>query len=71
MLVHFAKHQWTVLLVVFGIVFTILLLTIGFFKTLLLILVVGVCMYIGIQLDKKDSSVKDFFKKIFSKGDNK
>ena len=52
------QYQWT-----------ILLLTIGFFKTLLLLAIVGVCFVLGYTLDKQGTAgVKDFFNKLFHKG---
>lgn len=63
------QYQWTILLVAAGIVLTILLLTIGFFKTLLLLAIVGVCFVLGYTLDKQGTTgVKDFFNKLFHKG---
>ena len=52
------QYQWTILLVAAGIVLTILLLTI-----------VGVCFVLGYTLDKQGTAgVKDFFNKLFHKG---
>ena len=63
------QYQWTILLVAAGIVLTILLLTIGFFKTLLLLALVGVGFVLGFTLDKQGTAgVKDFFNKLFHKG---
>ena len=45
------EHLWATILVVAGIVLTILLLTIGFFKTLLLAAIVAACLFIGNKLE--------------------
>lgn len=64
------EYRWTVILAVAGLVLTILLFTIGFFKTLLLFAVVGVCVVLGLTLDREGiDGVKALFGKIFKKGD--
>ncbi|MBQ1771246.1 MAG: DUF2273 domain-containing protein [Clostridia bacterium] len=64
------EHLWATILVVAGIVLTILLLTIGFFKTLLLAAIVAACLFIGNKLDKNGTdNVKESVEKIFSKKD--
>ena len=60
-------HQWTCVLVVFGIILTILLLTIGFFKTLLLLVIVAICGFIGLKLDSNGVKIKDALGKIGKK----
>ena len=57
-------HQWTCVLVIFGIILTILLLTIGFFKTLLLLAIVAICGFIGLKLDQNGVKIKDAIGKI-------
>ena len=64
------NHIWATILVAVGIVLTILLLTIGFFRTLLLAVIVAVCLYIGNKLDKNGTgNLKDSVEKLFSKKD--
>ena len=64
------EHLWATILVAVGIVLTILLLTIGFFRTLLLAAIVAACLYIGNQLDKNGTgNVKESVEKLFSKKD--
>ena len=64
------EHFWTTILVAAGIVLTILLLTIGFFKTLLLAVIVAACLFIGNKLDKNGTdNVKESVEKLFSKKD--
>ncbi len=64
-----SEHQWTVVLVVIGIVLTILLLTIGFLRTLLLVAIVAVCFVIGMKLDKNGEDIKKTMNRIFKKKD--
>lgn len=62
------KYKWTVLCVIAGILLTILLLTIGFWKTLLLLIVVALCFAIGYILDRGEwTSVKTYFRNLFHK----
>ena len=66
------QHQWTVFCVAVGIVLTVLLLTIGFFKTLLLFVIVGACFALGYMLDKQGTEgVRAFFQRLFHKGEGK
>ena len=62
------KHKFTVLLVLIGLVLTILFFTIGFWRTLLLILILAICFLIGYLLDQGGpEGFRDFFKKLFSR----
>ncbi|MDD3919787.1 MAG: DUF2273 domain-containing protein [Eubacteriales bacterium] len=65
----YERYRWTILLVLLGIILTVLIFTINFWRTLLLCVIVGVCFLIGSLLDKggKDA-VKSFFDKILPKG---
>ena len=66
------EHRWTVLLVCIGLVFAILFMTIGFWRTLLLVLLVGAAFVIGMLLDRNGvDGVKAFFAKLFSKGEKR
>lgn len=67
----FLRHQWAIVLTIVGIAITILLLTIGFFKTLLFVAIVSVCLFFGAKLDKRDGSIKETMNRIFRKGDEK
>ena len=63
-------HPWTVLLVVLGIIVAVLLLTIGFFKTLLIAAIVGGCFCIGRALDRNGGEeLKNKVSSLFSKKD--
>ena len=63
-------HPWTVLLVVIGLIVAILLVTIGFFKTLLIAVIVGVAFYIGRALDRNGGAdIKNKVSDLFSKKD--
>ena len=60
------EHRWAIICVLVGLLLLILLLSIGFWKTLLALLVLGVCFVIGLLLDKGGpDSVTDFFKNLF------
>ena len=62
------NHKFTVLFVAIGLVLTILFFTIGFWRTLLLIVILGLCFLIGYLLDQGGpDSIKEFFTKLFSK----
>ena len=68
-LLEFVKnHKFTVLFVAIGLVLTILFFTIGFWRTLLLLVILGLCFLIGYLLDQGGpDSIKEFFTKLFSK----
>ena len=62
------NHKFTVLFVALGLVLTILFFTIGFWRTLLLLVILGLCFLIGYLLDQGGpDSIKEFFTKLFSK----
>ena len=64
------EHQWATIMVAVGIVLTILLLTIWFFRTLLLAVIVAACLFIGNKLDKNGADdVKESVEKLFKKKD--
>lgn len=64
-------HKWTIICVGVGLIFGILFMTIGFWRTLLLIVLLSICFLIGYLLDKGGVlGVQRFFKKIFSKDNN-
>lgn len=65
-----SEHRWTVTLVAAGLVFAILFMTIGFWRTLLLVVLVGIAFLLGMLLDRNGTEgVRAFFSKLFSKGD--
>ena len=62
------NHKFTVLFVAIGLVLTILFFTIGFWRTLLLLVILGLCFLIGYLLDQDGpDGIKEFFNKLFSK----
>lgn len=62
------EHQWTVTLIIIGLILASLLFTIGLWKTLLLFAIVGVAWFFGSMMDKKGGEgVKDFFAQLFNK----
>ena len=66
---HFyTEHKWTVWLVALGLLIGILILTINFWRTLLLMILVGVCFLIGSLMDKGGwEMVKAFLDRILPK----
>lgn len=48
----YGAHKWTVNLAALGLVLGILMLTINFWRTLLLVALTGVCVLIGTLMDK-------------------
>ena len=61
-------HKFTVLLVLIGLVLSILFFTIGFWRTILLFIILALCFLIGYLLDQNGpDGIKDFFNKLFSK----
>ena len=62
-LLQFLKeYRWTIVCAVLALVFVILIFTINFWRTLLLIAFVAVGIFIGLLLDKK-GSVSNIFRK--------
>lgn len=62
------EHKFTVILLVIGFILAVLFFTIGFWRTLLLALILAICFLLGYLLDQGGiAGVKDFFKKLFSK----
>lgn len=67
----FKAHKFSILLVLFGLILTILFFTIGFWRTILLILILALCLFAGILLDKGGAEgFRDFFRKLFTKDKN-
>jgi len=61
-------HKFTVLFVALGLVLAILFFTIGFWRTLLLLVILALCFLIGYLLDQGGpEGIKEFFTKLFSK----
>ena len=62
------ENQWTVTLIIIGLILAALLFTIGLWKTLLLFIIVGVAWFFGSMLDKKGGAgVKEFFTNFFNR----
>lgn len=60
------EHRWAIICVLTGLLLLILWLSIGFWKTMLVFIVLGICFIIGILLDKGGpDSVKNFFNNLF------
>ena len=68
----FREHKWAILLVAAGLLVAVLLLTIGFWKTLLRFAILLLCLLVGMLLDKNGpEGVKSFFGSLFSKDKSK
>ncbi|MPM31504.1 hypothetical protein SDC9_78059 [bioreactor metagenome] len=62
------EHKFTIILVLIGLILSILFFTIGFWKTILLMLILALCFFVGFLLDKGGlEGLKDFFNKLFTK----
>ncbi len=62
------RYKWRILAVAIGILLTVLLLTLGFWRTLLLLVIVAVCYFIGMLLDNGGKeSIKGIIQTIFKK----
>ncbi len=62
------KHKFTILLVLIGLILTILFFTIGFWKTILLALILALCFFAGYLLDKGGpEGFREFFERLFAK----
>ena len=63
------NHKFTVLFVLLGLILSILFFTIGFWRTILLILILALCFLVGYLLDQGGpDGIKNFFNKLFTKG---
>ncbi len=64
-------YKWRILSVCCGILFAILIFTIGFWRTLLLFAIVGIAYFIGTLLDEGGRGrVKEFFLGLFKPRNN-
>lgn len=64
----FTEHKWVSILVLSALVIGILMLCIGFWRTVLLAVLVGLAVLFGYLLDKGGvQAVKDFFRSLFGK----
>ncbi|MDO4568587.1 MAG: DUF2273 domain-containing protein [Clostridia bacterium] len=64
------KHRWRILLVAIAVIALILLFTIGFWKTLLVVGIVALCYFIGRMLDNEGKDgFAAFFKALFGQKD--
>lgn len=62
----FEKYKWRIIAVIAAIVVVILIFTINFWRTLLLLVVVGIAYLIGYLMDEGGRErVKEFFKGLF------
>lgn len=63
-----ASHKWTLLLTIGSAVILTLLLTIGFWKTLLIVSLIGIAFFVGFFADKYGFSwFKEQLSKLFDK----
>jgi uncharacterized membrane protein len=60
------QHKFTIILVLIGLILSILFFTIGFWRTILLMLILALCFLVGFLLDKGGlEGLKDFFNRLF------
>ncbi len=60
------KYKFTIILSLLGLILAVLFFTIGFWRTLLLLLILALCFLIGYLLDQSGpEGVKNFIQKIF------
>ncbi len=65
----FKKYKFTIVLSLLGLILAVLFFTIGFWRTLLLLLILALCFLVGYLLDQSGpEGVKNFVQKIFTKG---
>lgn len=65
---YLSTHHFTILFVIIGIVFSVLIMTIGFWRVVLLSIIVGICFFIGMLMDRGGwDLVKSFFDRILPK----
>lgn len=70
-IVYIAEHRWRILLIAMAIIILILLFTIGFWRTLLVVVAVAVCYIIGKVLDDGGKGgISAFFKALFGRKDD-
>lgn len=63
-----SRHKWAISLVLLGLVICILILTINFWRTLLILVVVGICLVVGSLMDKGGwDMVRAFLDKVLPK----
>ncbi len=62
------KHKFAVILTLIGLIIAILFFTIGFWRTIVLVLILALCFLIGYLLDRSGpDGIREFFSKLFSK----
>lgn len=64
----FKKNKWTIIFVAAGLLFLVMSFTIGFWRTLLTIIIIGALFFIGKLMDEGGfMRVKEFFRSLFKK----
>ena len=62
------NHTWTAILAVAGLILAVLILTVGFWKTVLLLALVAVFALAGAAMDRDGGeSARNFFQNLFHK----
>lgn len=63
------KHRWAITLMMVGLIICVLILTINFWRTLLICAVVSICLLIGTLMDKGGwDMVRAFLDRVLPKG---
>ncbi|MBQ1685797.1 MAG: DUF2273 domain-containing protein [Clostridia bacterium] len=68
----FVRNKWKVVITLIGFITAVLMLSIGFFRTLLILVLTGLCFTYGFLLDKygfrgANKLIADFFRGLFSR----
>lgn len=64
----FAGHKWSAILTIVGAIVVTLMLTIGFWRTILISLIIGLCFAAGFILDTEGvSGFRRIFRQMFRK----
>ena len=53
------KHKWSIFLAAVGVLYVLLCMEIGFWRTVLLTVIAGICAYLGAAIDKKKNNNDD------------
>ena len=63
----FRQYKWRIICIALGILFAVLIFTLGFWRTLLLFAITMACFFIGKWLDEGGESIGAFFARLFAK----
>ncbi len=68
----FREHKFTILFVLAGLILAVLFMTIGFWRTLLLAVILALGIFFGILMDRNGTDgVRGFFGRLFDRNNKK